>query len=84
MTFSENDPDVEAGNIEKPSAIPDGELEATQEEQQVNFTWLFLILYLKKRVVVRFTNLFFEGFTGKSAARGQQVNVEPFLWKRNC
>ena len=49
MTFSENDPDVEAGNIEKPSAIPDGELEATQEEQQVNFTWLFLTLYLKKR-----------------------------------
>ena len=33
--FSENDPDVEAGNVEKPSAIPDGELEATQEEQQV-------------------------------------------------
>lgn len=31
---NENDPDVEAGNIEKPSAIPDGELEATQEEQQ--------------------------------------------------
>merc|ERR1739838_990374 len=31
---NENDPDVEAGNVEKPSAIPDGELEATQEEQQ--------------------------------------------------
>ena len=47
--FSENDPDVEAGNVEKPSAIPDGELEATQEEQQVklehflvNMQWLML------------------------------------------